>query len=435
MTRKVLDCLVGCIGLLYSTAYLMGLRSSIFLEPVIVIVLSVYSLIVVRNNRLLLLVFGLMAWANYSICVYNYFLPDSGDLPRMYSDTSAAHEALNLLLLFLSIAVVLLPGEVRQFGTGTKLFSRKKADEVLLLPLILLLIFICIYAFVRPSGLGQERGSGSPLYEYSTILFIVSLYCAGETQWCRNLILFILAVFALQNIFYGGRIVALQLIFIAFFFVFNEKMSTKMLGILVALGIVFFAGFGGVRTAIWNDGLSAVIQSFLSMSKSAFIWDTAASAWHTSVTFVLYRSVITMHEWLYLLTQWLLSIFIGSSAVSDSSLASVTIVWYPHAYGGVLPIYIWFYFGVIGVVAFACLIGFFVNRINLIPLHVEGHSTVFRDWRRLCLLYIVVTAPRWYLYSPSQLTRGLLLMCSVSGALLLIDYWLCKRHFSNSAEI
>lgn len=50
---------------------------------------------------------------------------------------------------------------------------------------------------------------------------------------------------------------------------------------------------------------------------------------------------------------------------------------------------------------------------------VEG--TLTQDLRALCMLYVVISVPRWYLYTPSQVTRGLLLCFVVSMVLLLVD--------------
>ena len=424
-SRKVIDALLAAAGIMFCIVVQAVSEPGFFLS-IIVLGQFGYCLVTVRENRLLLLMYGVMAYAAYSICYANYLNPITTTMFTSLSGTYEAVIAMQILVLFSSMLVLCLPQNIEPYGEGDYAFSGEEHNPAIVYVVLIVLAVILVYAFGRPDTIGGDRGSPSPLYEYSTIFFVLGFYLAGSKRGLRFLMLGMLILFAGQNIIYGGRVTAVQLLIIAFFCFVNGKTSNRMLFVVGGVLLVFFIGFGGVRTSIWNSGLTAVLQSFLETAGKGFAWDTAFSSWHTSVTFVEYDKLIDFDRHAYLLRQWLASIILGGSVVPDSGLAALTRVYFPHYYGGVLPVFVWFYLGPIGTVASAIYISFFAKCLSGLG-SAPAPGRVFGSAWRLCLVYIVATVPRWFLYSPSQITRGLILCFVVCFVALWVDEGMRKQ--------
>lgn len=421
--------LFGMVGFCMSL-WALGKNVSPIIISVCILLEMLYCLVRVRRNRLLLVVYGVIAYSCYSICSANYLNHIDGTMYTAVSNTVEAQFALALLQLFISILILLLPKEVKPFGYGIQLPTVLQCNTVLISVLAIVLSLICIYGFGRPDTLGGDRGSPSAIYEYSTILFIAAFYFAGENRIARRILLVILIIYAFQNLAFGGRVTAVQLILIAFFFLFNRKVSTTMFVVMAGIFFVGMIGYGAVRTAVWDTGIKGLVEGFLSYCSNGLAWDTAYSSWYTSITFVRFDDLITDAQHAYYFKQWLLSIFLGGSSIPDSSLAALTKPYFFHYDGGILPIYLWFHFGIAGVIIAAVLVSIFAswtNRVEKLNTRENQSKNIVKEALPLILTYFVITSPRWFLYSPSQITRGVLLCFLACVVLLFINSSMRKR--------
>lgn len=417
--RKLADCFLAFCGI--AIFLLMGQTPGLEIPACIaILVQTAYAVLAVRHNRMLLLIYAVFFYACYSICYANYLHPIRTTMFTSLADTTSAYTAVGILLLFTSFVVMLLPQHIEHSTSHKGMFMGEHDNALFVWVLALILVVIAIYGFGRPEAIGGSRGTPSALYEYSVILFIVGFYLAGSNTGLRVLLFAILLVFAAQNIVYGGRVTAVQLLLVAFYMLFSDRMTTGQVVAVGAVFFVFFISFGVVRTSIWNDGLDSLVSAFGSTLNRGLAWDTAYSSWHTSITFVEYDGIISQGQHAYLLKQWLTSIVLGGSLVPDSSLAAMTRAYFAHYNGGVLPVYCWFHLGYGGVV----LIGAYASLLTSVIAHlsaVKAKSLIVAASLRLSMLYVTVTVPRWFLYSPSQITRGLLLCFLVTLVALWLD--------------
>lgn len=417
---KPLSCGLGLLGMLCFALNKAGLIP-LEIMSFIAVGLSFYLAVSSRSNRLIFLIYGILAYAVYSIGLANYYNKiDSLYTTLLY--TAYAETGIATLVLFLSILVFLFPNCINKYGRGNNVFRRKETNIIFVTIIAVILILVMVYGFGRPDSLGDERGKPSVLYEYSIILFIAAFYFSGKSCSANIVLSIILALFALQNLMYGGRVTALQLIFVWFFFFYSEKMSTLPLSISIAVGLMLFTVVGNLRTGFLSSSISQIFQSLISSVSSGLAWDTAYSSWHTSLTFYAFKDLCSAKEVCFLLGQWLISIILGGSAVPAANLPALTQSVIFHQFGGILPIYFDFYLGVLGVILIGCYVGFLIRRINNTSLeHYSRENGIARQALKLSCLYITVTAPRWLLYSPSQITRGLILCLLACGVLLWIE--------------
>ena len=117
-----------------------------------------------------------------------------------------------------------------------------------------------------------------------------------------------------------------------------------------------------------------------------------------------------------------MSILIGGGKIPNSNLATFTHKYYLHYYGGVLPIFAHFYLGYLGVILLAMYLSILLNKFILGKCERK-----FSGIRKCIGIYITSTVPRWYLYSPTSITRGILIFVVVYMACYLFDSNLAKH--------
>lgn len=370
------------------------------------------------KNRLLLLIAAVLLYSVYSIAFVNYISPLTTTMFTTYRGSAAAGVALSSLLLFLSCLLLFAPASVSHFGKNDSLFHGSTGNTFLVVALCVVLALILVFTFGRPDTIGGDRGSPSALYEYSTIFFLIGFYLAGDKRGLRVTLVALAILFALQNMVYGGRITALQLIIILFFVFYSERISSFRLVVLAVCVLMIFTFIGVVRTSITSAGFDEFLNIMGNAITGGFTWDTAYSSWHTSITFVLYSDFVSWEERLLLLWQWIQSIALGGS-VPMCNLSVITRSYFSHWFGGVFPVYFYFYLGPLGVVLSAGYVSIVLRFVNGVCERCkDSNGGVIEAASVISAVYVSVSCFRWILYSPSQITRGLLL-CFVCALFLL----------------
>lgn len=370
---------------------------------VFLLLISILAVFRARNNWCLLSIFLCLLISNYSIVQYYYFTDNTQFFFAKYAHTGASVTALLTLILFNSLLYVLLPTHIKTDSRKQSFIQQEKYSLIISVGFILVLLLILVFAYTRPQVEG-ERGEPSPLYEYSIILFIIGFYYCGNKKIIRSTLIIELILFAFQNMRYGGRITALQLLIVLLLtnFAWIKKGFVYLAGIVLTPVMV---GIGNLR-GNFELTISTIISSLSSMWNNKFTLDTAYSAYHTSITFILVKDNLTFPEIMKMFSDFILSMLLGGSIIPSGNLANYTHEYYLHYYGGLLPVYIYFYTGATGVVIIACLVAFYLYKV------LSSKQNEFFT----CLgIYISATAFRWYLYSPSNLLRGVMLFAIVFG--------------------
>ena len=405
LVHYIFNALIGILVIL-----LLLLNSSGTYEKLVgycVIAINILSMVKVRHNWYLLFIFLCITYSNYSICVANY-ISHIDTFFAGYAGTEIGSQGVNILLLFSAMLLFIAPTTYRE-GTNKAsikpkaLITNNKYNPIIVIGAIIILGFIWVYGFTRPDAVGH-RGSPSALYEYSIIFMIIALYYSGKDRILTSVVVLIGLAFAIQNFMFGGRITGVQILIMIGFAVFIDHISLIN---VAPVGIVFFiimVAIGQLRGNILISGFS-VNNVINQLAKGKFALDTAYSSYFTSMTFLdeLHKTVFSRRIQLFL--RWLLSIFLGGS-VTDSNLAVYTRQTHMHYYGGVLPYFAWFYLGFIGLVLLTIYIRFHFK----VMLNVNCDSSGFI---RCMAVYVTCTCLRWYLYSPSQLFRGVFLLSIV----------------------
>ena len=355
------------------------------------------------RNKYKFVVYGLMAYFNYSICSAQYLRIIDNTYTKWAND-DVSYIAIRIMLVFVTFLIVSYRYDSKD--NQIELFDDNKSCLIISLSLNLIIVFLLVREIILSFGSG--RGSVSSMYEYAVIIFIISfIYSKDNIQ--RKITVLLLFAYALRDILSGNRACALQMIIMFALIFWLGKYTIKQSIPFIMIGITVFTMVGGNREQT-NFSLNSIVTNMLRLLSGGGVNDTAYSAYFTSMTFIKVCKSLSWSDRFDLFLQFIKSCFLGSSVVKNSSLSLYTHSVYAHDYGGVLPFYFFFYLGYFGVT----LIAFYVN-ILLNSIQNRINSSGNRLQKGL-IVYIVSTMPRWYLYGPLPLFRGILLFSVLYGA-------------------
>ena len=373
--------------------------------------LTLFSIFILLNNLSLLnkywdiwelrIIALAIIYSNYSIIYFNLLSNNTSIFNSfILSQDSVVIVAYRILLLF-SLLLSGFSKKVSPKSIGNIFYTRRNRNSIIVIVAIIALGFVFIYLFGRPEA-ADERGSPSTFYEYSIIVFIVAYYFSGDSKVLKLLLDVELFLFVLQVLVYGGRITALQLLFVYVSIRLIPKVSRKLIFLLLFFLMIIFSGIGMYRArfSLEYDLIKNIINQVLT---TGFSLDTAFAASYASQTFILVKEISTVTQILTYFSNWVLSIFLGGALVSGSNLSTMSSQYYLHYGGGLLPFYFYYYFSYVGVGGVTFYLTYLINKV----------SRKNTDHNSILLVYISASSFRWYLYSPSAIFRGLLLIMIV----------------------
>lgn len=380
---------------------------------IVVLMISCVNLIRGYRNWYTFIIFGFILWCNYSICIANLLNPIQDFFTGWRENVDVIVPAMNILLIFTSTVAVLSGKENGEELYKKPFWKGNPHNAVSVYGTAGVLLLIMVFGFSRPEQSGV-RGSSSSIYEYSLILFILAYYYT-HTKIEKIILTILLVGYVMQDLLYGGRATALQLIICWFLIFMSHKVQQKRMLPFVVLAIIIFSGIGALR-ANFVFNISAIKDTLQNIFSQKFTLDTAYSAFYTSGTFLKVETIVSVKDRIGLFIAFLLSMIFGGSKIENSNLGAYTHDYYMHYYGGVLPYYAHFYLGIIGVI----LIGIYVSF--LIRNTCCNNKSMVNDGLIKCIrIYIVSSVPRWYLYSPSSLIRGMVIIVVIYYAYFLFD--------------
>ncbi len=372
-----------------------------------VIIISAYLMVRCINNWELFILFFFLLYYNYSIMIAEYLFPVD-NLFTSYAGDKESFVCENIVLAYMTILCAFAPKEIQRKNKVNRYYIEDKNNNIIVYVLSIALIFILIFGYVRPDK--GERGSPSTYFEYAIILFIVGY--SFSNVYTKKILTVLLILFALQNFIYGGRVTGVQLIIV--WFLMNYAYKANFIKIApVAVALMLILNFIGSTRGNYSNTQGIMTNVINTLQEEKFANNTSYSAYHTSITFIKAETV-GWSERLRIFGNFILSMFLGGSSVKDSNLAEYTHRFYAHYYGGVLPIYLHFFMGKIGVCVSGVVTALYVRMIANIK---ESSKTLLK-----CIsVYIVTGISRWYLYSPSNLFRGCMILCVVYFAFDMLN--------------
>jgi len=367
-----------------------------------VLVLSVLFVFKCRKNMMLLIMSIFISYCNYSVSVGIYLFPDSNTCPfySQITDIRVYGIGIVLLFLFMYFIVLFMPNNfVDSSASFAKVFIRKENNDALLFAVI-----TAGYIFILFSGyeiVGNARGITSPLYEYNNVLLILMFYYSGDYNFRKIISSFLAIVYSLTSFLNGTRIEAIICIIIVLLCLLKKKIPVPLIISSIIVGLVVFNIIGIFRGNYQTD--SNMIQLAVDkLVENKMVFDTCTFAYFPMLCMVEMFLEYSFVDAMYFLFRFFLTIILGVVGIEDGNLIHYVLDSYFHAGGGFSLGFFYVWFSYLAPLIFAMIVCFIINSIVR-----EKQSC--RDSKLAVVLYLIATVPRWYLYGPWSLTRGLLI--------------------------
>lgn len=388
----------------------------------LLIIFSLALLFYARHSLMIFLSSLIIAYSNYSIVVYRY---GGKDLMEDWNSFNHSPDidltALRIVVFFTFVLALRTRGIYNKMRKGRNNIERiieEKPSSNIFLVVITCIALVIIWFFFYDFSFGTQAGY-HPLYEYSTVFFIMGLKYAGN-KWKLYVPILALALFYMVFDFLGGqRSTGVQIALIVLLMRFYRYLSPKRVVTLAFVGIFITTAVGALRGSLFMPNFT-MKDVFDSMSNSMFASATAGYAYYTSLTFIATMDIYSFWARMGQFGDFVTSIFVSGA---DEGLAWITLKHYEHMFGGILGVYLYYYLGYLGTFLIATLVGCYyklMSKFNLSRKYRTSLSFV------VCI-YVTATTTRWYLYTPSQLLRGVLLLSLVYYGYKVIDKFKLKR--------
>ena len=362
-------------------------------------VLSIYGVVVCRNNWLLVVPFVFLAYCSYSISCAMYFGLVEWSPYLAFSDTRYAWEGASIMLAFTMGITILLPAKVPHFP-NSRISSPLFNGAVV----VACVIGNIVAAFNLVESSGARMAVTSSLYEYSIIFVIVGLYYASDNKWATAAIVLTVAFRTILDFATGNRITALEMLSVVFIMSMSHRIKKIKVIIIGTILYVALMTVGSLRGSEFS--FEAVVQDLVeTVFASCGAWDGAYSAYHSSLCTLATEQFYSFSERVLQFPAALLSFSISPVDLvrSPTELAAQA---YWHMGGTYLPFFFHFYLGFPGVVVASCLLGVLLRKVAQLKPGMEM-TPVFGP----VIVWIGVTSFRWIQYGPTQLMRGAILVC------------------------
>lgn len=414
LNRKTI--LKSCVALLNITLIIFNIAFENYSQQfniimaIYVFVLSAHITYKTRQNIGIFITMLFITYCNYSILYGRYINPSVAGINEVIKSTFFDSLAINVMLFFMTIIYFFLKPIIKVDFSSGFLMSEKRTNKIITWGAIVIIILISIL-FYTPA-IGDSRAGYSPIYEYSIVFFILGFYYSGgRNSFTAKVLTIVLFLFAARDFMGGNRVPGLQVLIVYFLFSNSHKTTYKQVTIYSIIVIILMNTLAIYRSSFVLGNFS-VIAGINNISNKMFAFDTAYYAYLASLTFIATKDIYSFTIRLGQFVDFLASqVVVGTVG---ESLYKISRKHFFHANGGVLPIYLFYYIGWIGTLLSGILVSFYLNLIK----SVNEHST---GLKKVLMVYIIATVPRWFLYSPNQLLRGVLLMSLMYWVTVLID--------------
>ena len=386
---------------------------------IILLFINTYMLIKYRNNKLLFLALLMVLYFNYSFCIIKYIGTPANLLDNIYNQlynyNSTMHIGIVSQILLLVVINIILDVKIdininkdrfKIFNNiNTEIIDKKKI--VIFLQIILLIILFYHVA--------MKIDYNTAIFEYSIFLFVFAFYFAKDNKKSIRITELILIFFSIYSILCGERIAVLQFLIVDFIMNYMEKMQLKIIITLILAGIIFFtiAGLYGDFLDYNFNFEDFTIEYILNVFKERrFALDTSVSAYFSGLSMIdlkgKYGGQERIVDMIIYLTKYTA---LGSKA--NYITPEIRVQEYQVNYGGgFLTSYFYFWAEWIGVILISSYIGFLFRNIN---------KKVKSDYLEMLSVLIVAMLPRWFLYVPTFLFRGIILYTIIYILLIIFN--------------
>ena len=378
------------------------------LIAIMVMIINIYSLIKARKNVFIFFLFLAFTYFDYSVIFSKYlFRIENFNWIFQYikyDDTLF----IGISLVYIFHALILLLVNSRLYESKEDIFDISESEKLqnygkIKMVIIILSIMVCIvlfdYLFFHKVFVKET------IYEYLLIPIVIIVYYSRNDKIFNKLALIIILISAAINIYKGERIASLSPLIAYFFINYYKRINFKKIIYIVFIGVIAYTFFGLYGDILSHNGDTTKLRLVDLKEKvidDKLTLDTAYSAYWTGLTYVeMSKRVDTKTRFNNFVKYMTAYTFIGEKS-KYIQLSLLTRKYYLHWYGGYITSYFYFWLGLLGIPLISVYITVLLNRFANIVRNSNNYI-------KILFVYFISTVPRWYLYFPTSLIRGIIL--------------------------
>lgn len=397
---------LNMLGLLLPDGFQVVLMAT---SGAVLLAFSVYAVYSQRSNMLSMLLNILLLYFNYSLVAAVYW--NTGGLEKIFNGYTWEEflKGINTVLLFWGVYALLLKESPK---VDHRIYLQKGKPNYLVVGACTAYLVLAPFLFYKTDTFGV-RGTITPLYEYAIIIMIVGLRFSRRNFNGVTPLLVGSCWMILHGLMHGERILALQMMIVWGLYLLLHVLSIKLVIPACFAGVFLFTIFGLYR------GMASLSGNFLSRTfkvlfSGGMANDTSYFAYWASLSINRFAEATPFFERLLYMLRYIGYIFLGS-VIPDANVSVLSSQANFHLGGGWLPFYLNFWLGSIGVLLGGGGLALLVNKVTGLQ-----RKKAFRNYMAI---YLVATAPRWYLYAPAPLTRGVMFYTLFYFGCAFVERW------------
>lgn len=381
------------------------------LIAIFLLLLDAYSIIKSKDNIYAFFLFLCMLYFDYSIIISKYLstTPNFVSFFRLIKFNDTMFISISSLYVFHAILILFLKKEFYKKNDNIYLLNAKNSSSkkltnksVIFLCALIFIIFIVLIDYLFIHFLPIKR----TIYEYLLIPFIIAIYYSKDYNILRKIIFFLILISMAINTIQGGRIVSLQPLLAYVFIVYYNKLTSKKIILATIIGIILFTSFGIYGDLlVEQENMNKLNLNLIynTIFERKFALDTSISSYWTGTTFIEISNYFTNFDRVKNFFSYILLYTLLGQKSGYIELFDISRKYYLHYYGGFITSYFYFWGGYIGIIFISIYLCFLLNKISLV-----NHNS--SDFSKILFIYLISTLPRWYLYYPTPLFRGIFIL-------------------------
>ncbi len=400
-----------------------------WLFATILLIFDIYYLCKFRNNPFLFFLLLCILYFDYSVVITRYLFNIS-EFSSIYSTlkyASTKYIGITSLLLMHFVSFYILRKKYDANYNFENVFNETSSKLSRYKSLILYIMLCGVIFIIANNRFLNIVNISESILEYTLIPIIFLVYYFRNNKVLKYFMYVVVIIYAISTIHIGGRITILQPLISIYLIFYAEKFKAKNVIIAFVIGVFAFTVAG-----LYGDNLEYNTDKFEYtnikydidvMLDRKLALDTSYSAYWTGLTIIETKNRVQTLERYKNFAEYATLYTIGGQGFSSyKKLPELSHKYYIHYYGGFINSYFYFWFGYLGILLIGIALGFFNRNVYTIKKNSS-------DFRKILLVYYISTLPRWYLYEPSALIRGTLLLCICYFILNIEDIKINRKKF------
>lgn len=379
---------------------------------ILCIVLNIHIIYKCKNNIQLFLVNLIILYFNYSALINYYFFKHSSVLSfEQCNNNNTKGICIICLYIFMVCFDFFIDWkEIKLFKFD---IYNKSNFTWHILNLLLLLIYM--YSLIKRGSINSNSYQvyNIAIFEYCYLLFILEIYFSNKTK--SNIIFMscILIIFLVQDVYYGGRISSLEFILVFYIMIYYKFLNKKKIIFIIIITISLFTIVSIYRISYSFDKISlGTITNKIFNTK--FALDSASNSYYSTLCAVEAHNSMTTNQRLENFIGFVINDIIGIDLYNYSELPTLIHKIGYFNIGGCWYIgYFYFWFGINGILFSSIILTYIINKL------VNSHNN--SNFNKLLYVVTISTIPRWYLYIPSALFRGIIIFTIIYCILYFVN--------------